>query len=237
MPRAMFFIKIARSYLFTSASASFCPRFCFLLLSLRASLYSCPRFLLFPPRASLYSHLCFHLSLPRTRSASRHPRFTSRRSFSHDFSLPRHTLFDIKPCIANSFSVIWLFCVQRHTFFLTKVCIASRVGAVCSIVEACRRVPHAATHPFRHETMYREQFSCHLAMFHAATHLFPHKSLYREQGWDGLLYRLGVQACSSCRDTPFSALNRVSRAVFLSFGHVSCRDTHFSAQKSVSRPK
>ena len=118
---------------------------------------SLPRFLLFPPRASLYpataslySHLCFHLSLPRTRSASQHPRFTSRRSFSHDFSLPRHTLFGIKPCIASSFPVIRPCFVQRHTFYRAKVCIASRVGAVCRIVEACRRVPHAATHPFRH---------------------------------------------------------------------------------------
>ena len=138
------------------SSASICPRFCFLLLSPRASLcpcpsfllfppraslYSCPSFLLFPPRASLYpataslySHLCFHLSLPRARSASRHPRFTSRRSFSHDFSLPRHTLFGIKPCIANSFPVICLCFVQRHTFSRTKACVASRVGMVCCIV-------------------------------------------------------------------------------------------------------
>ena len=135
---------------------------------------------------SFYSHLCFPLSSSRARSASRHPRFTSRRSFSHDFSLPRHTVFAMKPCIAGSFLVICLCFVQRHTFSLTKVCIASRFGTVCSIVEACRRVPHAATHPFRHETVYREQFSCHLAVFRAATHLFPHKSLYREQVWDGL---------------------------------------------------
>ena len=184
MSRAIFFIKIARSYLFTSASASFCPRFCFLLLSPRASLCPCPRFLLFPPRASLYPapvsicpRFCFHLFLPllpsilafasiyswlcfplsssRARSASRHPRFTSSRSFSHDFSLPRHTLFAMKLCIASSFLVICLCFVQRHTFSLTKVCIASRFGTVCSIVEACRRVPHAATHPFRHETVYR----------------------------------------------------------------------------------
>ena len=118
------------------SSASICPRFCFLLLSLRASLYPCPSFLLFPPRASLYSHLCFHLSSPRSRSASRHPRFTSRRSFSHDFSLQRHTLFGIKLCIASSFPFICLCFVPRHTFYRTKVCIASRVGAVCRIVEA-----------------------------------------------------------------------------------------------------
>ena len=40
-----------------------------------------------------------------------------------------------------------------------------------------------------------------------------------------------------CSDTPFSALYRVSRAVFLSFVYVSCRDTPFTAQKSVSRTK
>ena len=37
----------------------------------------------------------------------------------------------------------------------------------------------AATHPFRHETVYRVQFSCHLSMFRAATHIFPLNSLYR----------------------------------------------------------
>ena len=36
-------------------------------------------------------------------------------------------------------------------------------------------------------------------------------------------------------DTPFSALNRVSRAVSLSFVYVSCSDTPFPAQKPVSR--
>ena len=177
----MFFIKIARSYLFTSASASFCPRFCFLLLSPRASLCPCPRFLLFPPLLPsilVPSQICFST-----------PQIYQSQFFSHDFSLPRHTLFAMKPCIASSIPVIWPCFVQRHTFSLTKVCIASRFGTVCSIVEACRRLPHAATHPFRHETVYRGQFSCHLSMFRAATHLFPHKSLYREQGCDGLLYR------------------------------------------------
>jgi hypothetical protein len=47
-------------------------------------------------------------------------------------------------------------------------------------------------------------------------------------GW----YRWDMFPCS---DTPFSALYRVSRAVFLSFVYVSCRDTPFLAQKPVSR--
>ena len=138
MPRAIFFIKNSGRLMSIHllplrpsipSSASICPRFCFLLLSLRASLYPCPSFLLFPPRASLYSHLCFHLSSPRARSASRHPRFTSRRSFSHDFSLQRHTLFGIiKPCIASSFPVIKPCFVPRHTLSRTKVCIASWLG-------------------------------------------------------------------------------------------------------------
>ena len=167
---------------------------------------------------SFYSHLCFNLSSPRARSASQHPRFrfTSRRSFSHDFSLPRHTLFGNKLCIANSFPVIWPCFVSRHTFFLTKVCIASRVGAVCRIVEACRRVPHAATHPFRHETVYREQFSCHLSMFRAATHLLPHKSLYREQSdMSSPDFQLAIQVFSIkrvCRRQKTHTLNQNATA-------------------------
>ena len=98
------------------------------------------------------------------------------------FLMPRHTLFGMKLCIASSFPVIWPCFVQRHTFSRTKVCIASRFGTVCSIVEACRRLPHAATNPFRHETVYRGQFSCHLAVFRAATHIFPLNSLYRGRG-------------------------------------------------------
>ena len=123
MSRAIFFIKIARSYLFTSASASFCPRFCFLLLSPRASLCPCPRFLLFPPLLPsilVPSQICFSTSQ-----------------------------------------------IHQSPFFFP-------------------RLFPAATHRFRHETVYRGQFSCHLSMFRAATHLFPHKSLYREQVWDGL---------------------------------------------------
>ena len=150
MPRAIFFIKIARSYLFTSALSFhlFLPQslsvlafaflyscLCFsLFLSLLPSIFAFASIYFHPVLPSIlapdffYSHLCFHLSSPRARSASQHPRFTSRRSFSHDFSLPRHTLFGIKLCIANSFPVIWPYFVLRHTFFLTKVCIASRVG-------------------------------------------------------------------------------------------------------------
>ena len=56
------------------------------------------------------------------------PRFTSRRSFSHDFSLQRHTLFGMKLCIASSIPVIWPCFVPRHTFFPAKVCIAIRGG-------------------------------------------------------------------------------------------------------------
>ena len=83
--------------------------------------------------------------------------------------------------------------------------------------------------------MYREQFSCHLAMFRAATHLFPHKSLYREQGWGGLSYRWGVQACSSCRDTPFTTQKSVSRTKWHVFPRFPARDTGFFHQKSVSQ--
>ena len=111
---------------FTASSASICPRPRLLLFPPRASLYPASAFL-YPASASLYSHLCFHLSSPRSRSASRHPRFTSRRSFSHDFSLQRHTLFGIKLCIASSFPVICLCFVPRHTFYRTKVCIANKV--------------------------------------------------------------------------------------------------------------
>ena len=227
MPRAMFFIKIARSYLFTSA-------LCFPLSSLLLPSTFTPCFPLSLPQlpsvlapASFYSHLCFHLSSPRARSASRHPRFISRRSFSHDFSLPRHTLFGIKPCIASSFPVIWPCFVPRHTFSRAKACIASRVGAVCSIVEACRRVPHAATHPFRHETMYREQFSCHLAMFRAATHTFPHKSLYREQSdVSSPDFQLAIQVFSIkrvCRRQKTHTLNQNATAAHENWPLRVCR--------------
>ena len=105
---AIFFIKIARSYLFTSAlcfplsslllpsipvSASIYLRFCILL------------FLSLLPSILAPSQICFST-----------PQIYQSPFFSHDFSLPRHTLFAMKPCIASSFPVICLCFVQRHTF-------------------------------------------------------------------------------------------------------------------------
>ena len=128
---AIFFIKIARSYLFTSA-------LCFpLFLSLLPSIFAF---------ASFYSCLCFLLS---------------------SLLLPSLFLSLLQSILAPSQICFSTPQIYQSPFFFP-------------------RLFPAATHPFRHETVYREQLSCHLAVFRAATHLFPLKSLYREQVWCGL---------------------------------------------------
>ena len=85
---AMFFIKIAgHPCLFTSA-------LCFPLSSLLL------------PSILVPSQICIST-----------PQIYQSPFFSHDFPLPRHTLFGMKLCIASSIPVIWPCFVQRHTFF------------------------------------------------------------------------------------------------------------------------
>ena len=126
---------------------------------------------------------CSDTPFPAQKSVSRAGlgRFVVSLRRAGVFLMPRHTLFAMKPCIANSFLVIWPCFVPRHTFFLTKVCIASRVGAVCRIVEACRRVPHAATHLLPHKSLCREQSDMSSPDFQLAIQVFSIKRVCRRK--------------------------------------------------------
>ena len=163
MPRAIFFIKIAGRLM------SIHLRLCF------------PLSLLLFPSVLAFASFYFHPVLPSVLAPA--------SFYSHPVLLSILPLFPSVLAFASIYSCLW-FSLSLPRFLLFPPLLPSIIAPsqICFSTPQIHQSPFffprlfpAATHPFRHETVYREQFSCHLAMFPAATHLFPHISLYREQ--------------------------------------------------------
>ena len=85
-----------------------------------------------------------------------------------------------------------------------------------------------ATHTFPRNFLYRNREKAILLLFSAATHHFLEKTCIATSS---IVTFLAI----SCRDTPFSPKNHVSRTAFLHSDNFSLGDTPFSARFLVSR--